>query len=272
MEVLRHLAKKGRTVLCTIHQPNSDITALFDDFMLLSAGHIVYSGPWNRAVDFFAAKGHACPKYKNPCGAHLAALAYGPRGEFGGATACPRALAAHAARDACADFFLAVLGDSDAAEELWLQHEADMTNAELPPGSTPALGNSAKLNVAGGAAEAGGEGAAAAAAAGVRGGVATAPVSMSAATAPGSMSAVSAGSALTAPPDTGGAGAGPAANSKSGRVPVHLRPPLLKGAQHSPLAQQVVQAAVSSNVRSGRSSAALGNGSFVQAAQSFSGQ
>ncbi|GFH32365.1 uncharacterized protein HaLaN_31574, partial [Haematococcus lacustris] len=42
MEGLVRLARKDRTVVCTIHQPNSDITALFDDLMLLAAGHLVY--------------------------------------------------------------------------------------------------------------------------------------------------------------------------------------------------------------------------------------
>lgn len=71
MEALRKLAENGRTVVCTIHQPNSDITALFDDLMLLSAGHVVYHGPWSGAVGHFAQLGYACPNYKNPTGEGL---------------------------------------------------------------------------------------------------------------------------------------------------------------------------------------------------------
>lgn len=41
----------------TIHQPNSLITAKFDDFMLLAAGRVVYQGAWEHAVDFFARMG-----------------------------------------------------------------------------------------------------------------------------------------------------------------------------------------------------------------------
>ncbi len=55
-----------RTVVCTIHQPNSDITAMFDDFMLLSHGRCVYHGPWAAAVDWFAAQGFKTPSFKNP--------------------------------------------------------------------------------------------------------------------------------------------------------------------------------------------------------------
>ena len=41
-------------VVATLHQPNSLMTSKFDDFMLLGAGRVVYGGPWENAVDFFA--------------------------------------------------------------------------------------------------------------------------------------------------------------------------------------------------------------------------
>ncbi|GIL85953.1 hypothetical protein Vretimale_9015 [Volvox reticuliferus] len=63
---LVRLARKGRTVVCTIHQPNSDITECFDDFLLLSSGRTVYGGLWSGAVDFFARNGFSCPAFKNP--------------------------------------------------------------------------------------------------------------------------------------------------------------------------------------------------------------
>lgn len=53
-------------VVCTIHQPNSDITDTFDDWMLLSKGVVLYHGPWSEAVDYFQAHGFPCPMYKNP--------------------------------------------------------------------------------------------------------------------------------------------------------------------------------------------------------------
>lgn len=46
--------------VCTIHQPNSDITDNFDDYLLLSAGRAVYGGVWAGAVDFFAEVGYRC--------------------------------------------------------------------------------------------------------------------------------------------------------------------------------------------------------------------
>jgi len=66
MKTLRALASKGRTVVLTIHQPNSDIVDTFDDFMLLSTGRCLYFGEWSEAVEWFASAGHACPMYKNP--------------------------------------------------------------------------------------------------------------------------------------------------------------------------------------------------------------
>ncbi|KAG2497029.1 hypothetical protein HYH03_005032 [Edaphochlamys debaryana] len=63
---LSRLARKGRTVICTLHQPNSDITEVFDDLMLLAGGRVVYGGPWAGAVGFFARAGFSCPSFKNP--------------------------------------------------------------------------------------------------------------------------------------------------------------------------------------------------------------
>lgn len=47
-------------------QPNSDITALFDDLLLLAKGRVAYAGPWSGALPAFASAGFECPLYKNP--------------------------------------------------------------------------------------------------------------------------------------------------------------------------------------------------------------
>jgi ABC-type multidrug transport system ATPase subunit len=44
MRTLKGIAEKGRTVVLTIHQPNSDITELFDNFILMAKGNVVYGG------------------------------------------------------------------------------------------------------------------------------------------------------------------------------------------------------------------------------------
>lgn len=56
METLGDLARYGnRTVISTIHQPNSDIFEMFDMLLLLARGKIIYLNKANLSVDFFAA-------------------------------------------------------------------------------------------------------------------------------------------------------------------------------------------------------------------------
>lgn len=51
--MLKSLSSKGRTIICTIHQPRHDIFFLFDHVTLLSQGFSVYSGPTNESVSWF---------------------------------------------------------------------------------------------------------------------------------------------------------------------------------------------------------------------------
>eukprot|EP00927_Polykrikos_kofoidii_P066646 TRINITY_DN62206_c0_g1_i1.p1 TRINITY_DN62206_c0_g1~~TRINITY_DN62206_c0_g1_i1.p1 ORF type:complete len:664 (+),score=76.22 TRINITY_DN62206_c0_g1_i1:24-1994(+) len=67
MDVLKRLAREqNSTIVTTIHQPSSDIYALFDNLMLLLGGHVVFCGPAVDAVTHFANIGYACPTYANP--------------------------------------------------------------------------------------------------------------------------------------------------------------------------------------------------------------
>ncbi|KAH7619174.1 hypothetical protein Ndes2526B_g06126 [Nannochloris sp. 'desiccata'] len=59
-------ARMQKTIVLTIHQPNSLITSKFDDFMLLAGGELVYFGEWEGAVPFFDAAGLQCPQFTNP--------------------------------------------------------------------------------------------------------------------------------------------------------------------------------------------------------------
>jgi len=63
---LHKLAELGRTVVCTIHQPSSEIYALFDRLILLSSGKTAFSGPAKKAVEYFSTIGYQCPPYSNP--------------------------------------------------------------------------------------------------------------------------------------------------------------------------------------------------------------
>lgn len=62
IECLVNLVKTyHRTVVFTIHQPRSNIVALFDQLILLAAGQTVYSGPFSSCQSYFNAIGYTCP-------------------------------------------------------------------------------------------------------------------------------------------------------------------------------------------------------------------
>ncbi|GLT95964.1 hypothetical protein SLE2022_136150 [Rubroshorea leprosula] len=66
IEALRSIALDGRVVVCSIHQPSSDVFQLFDDLLLLSDGETVYFGEAKNAIKFFADAGFPCPTRRNP--------------------------------------------------------------------------------------------------------------------------------------------------------------------------------------------------------------
>jgi ABC-type multidrug transport system ATPase subunit len=62
VESLVSLARDyNRTVVFTIHQPRSNIVALFDHLILLAQGKLVYSGEYSKCQDYFAGVGQPCP-------------------------------------------------------------------------------------------------------------------------------------------------------------------------------------------------------------------
>ena len=62
VECLVNLAKNyNRTVILTIHQPRSNIVALFDQLILLAHGRAVYSGPFSSCQSYFDRIGYPCP-------------------------------------------------------------------------------------------------------------------------------------------------------------------------------------------------------------------
>ncbi|KAF4142451.1 ABC transporter [Phytophthora infestans] len=63
---LQQIARDGRTVLATIHQPSSEVFAIFDQLYLLSDGSPVYQGKASESVDYFSSLGYPCPPQINP--------------------------------------------------------------------------------------------------------------------------------------------------------------------------------------------------------------
>uniref|UniRef100_A0ACD5TK89 Uncharacterized protein n=1 Tax=Avena sativa TaxID=4498 RepID=A0ACD5TK89_AVESA len=67
IETLRTLAiDGGRTIISSVHQPSSEVFALFNDLCLLSSGETVYFGDAKLAPQFFAETGFPCPSRRNP--------------------------------------------------------------------------------------------------------------------------------------------------------------------------------------------------------------
>ncbi len=59
---LKRIAERGRTVICSIHQPRAEQLALFDSVVLMAKGQIVYYGPTGEAmIDYFKRLGYERP-------------------------------------------------------------------------------------------------------------------------------------------------------------------------------------------------------------------
>ncbi|RLN98705.1 hypothetical protein BBJ28_00012687 [Nothophytophthora sp. Chile5] len=58
----RSIAHKfNKTVVIALLQPAPEVVALFDDILILNDGEVMYHGPLNEVVPYFAALGFACP-------------------------------------------------------------------------------------------------------------------------------------------------------------------------------------------------------------------
>ncbi|KAJ4340035.1 hypothetical protein N0V95_007617 [Ascochyta clinopodiicola] len=66
VKTLQNLARKGRTIIVTIHQPRSEIWNLFDNVILLTRGSPAYAGSAEECLDHFTELGHRMPPFTNP--------------------------------------------------------------------------------------------------------------------------------------------------------------------------------------------------------------
>ena len=68
LQTLSHLARRGRTVILSIHSPRSDAFALFDRITLLSRGQTVFSGMRSQCLGWFTQLGYEVDRGVNPLG------------------------------------------------------------------------------------------------------------------------------------------------------------------------------------------------------------
>ena len=68
IKLLKREAKmRGATVICSIHQPSSELFQLFDRTICLSEGHTIYNGPTSQIPAYFQKSfGVKIKKYTNP--------------------------------------------------------------------------------------------------------------------------------------------------------------------------------------------------------------
>eukprot|EP00658_Telonema_sp_P-2_P061738 TRINITY_DN5040_c0_g1_i12.p1 TRINITY_DN5040_c0_g1~~TRINITY_DN5040_c0_g1_i12.p1 ORF type:complete len:610 (+),score=130.43 TRINITY_DN5040_c0_g1_i12:203-2032(+) len=92
VKLLRQLAQCGVTIVCTIHQPSSEVFALFDDVMLLADGQLVYHGTCSRMLPYFAHHGWECKPNYNPADFVMFLMQEDSRGD-----GSPESVTAHAA-------------------------------------------------------------------------------------------------------------------------------------------------------------------------------
>lgn len=69
---------RRKAILCTIHQPSSEVFALFSQIVLLVEGRLAFSGTAPAAIAFFTSLGYVCPSNFNPADFLIRTLAHVP--------------------------------------------------------------------------------------------------------------------------------------------------------------------------------------------------
>lgn len=65
MDILKTLARKGKTVVVSVHSPRVEIWTLLDHVMILALGSMVYNGRTDRALEHFDKHGYSITPEKN---------------------------------------------------------------------------------------------------------------------------------------------------------------------------------------------------------------
>ncbi|CBY32575.1 unnamed protein product [Oikopleura dioica] len=97
VQLMKSLAKGGRTIICTIHQPSARLFEMFDKLYILGSGQSIYNGTVKGLVPFLNSHNLRCPKFHNPADYVIEVAS----GEFGDVT---DTLIASVKQGACEDF------------------------------------------------------------------------------------------------------------------------------------------------------------------------
>ena len=81
LDMAKELTESGCTILCTIHQPASELYTLFDKICLISEGSIAFLGSPKDALVHFEEAGYPCPPHYNPTDHFIYTLAIKPGDE-----------------------------------------------------------------------------------------------------------------------------------------------------------------------------------------------
>ena len=81
LKMMKDLADWGCTILCTIHQPASELYAMFDKVCLISEGNVAFLGNKSDALTFFEESDYPCPSNYCPTDHFIYTLAIRPGDE-----------------------------------------------------------------------------------------------------------------------------------------------------------------------------------------------
>ncbi|KAK2701231.1 protein white-like isoform X2 [Artemia franciscana] len=79
---MKQMAAKRKTIICTIHQPSSEVYAMFDRVLLMAEGRVAYMGSAAGALAFFESINLRCPTNFNPADFFVQKLAVVPGREI----------------------------------------------------------------------------------------------------------------------------------------------------------------------------------------------
>lgn len=80
VKLLKLLARQGRTIICTIHQPSATLFQQFDEVYVLANGECLYQGATSKLLPYLETLKIPCPMYHNPAD-YIIELACGEYGE-----------------------------------------------------------------------------------------------------------------------------------------------------------------------------------------------